>query len=427
MAEKANGRGAAARVAAAWRVLTRNDDAKAAPPDWWARILETASRANSGVRVTTDTALQATVVLACARVISEGVAQTPWSLKRRQADRRTWLPDETHPVAQLLRKPNEFQTGFEFKETLTMHAVLGAGGRAVKLRNSQGRVVELIPLVPKNVIKKQRDDYSVFYEVHTARGGQPIIMEGRDVLDIAGTSWDGVNGLEAVKLAREAIGLSLATEESHARLHANGVRFAGVLTTPAALGNEAATRIKDDWAEAFGGTKNWYKTPVLEGGMDFKQLGMSAVDAQHLETRRFQIEEICRAMRVFPQMVMHSDKTATFASAEQFFLAHVTHTLGPWVQRWAERLDLHLLAPSTERDLWVHFDLNGLAPGDARTRADYVTKLAAGGIITPNEARSLLPEGLNPLAGGDDLRAPLNQAPVDQETADNAAPPKDQE
>lgn len=413
MAETNERRALAARLADAWRVLfNQRQDQGEMSKDWYDRLMLVSAQSKAGPNVTQDTALQATVVLACVRVIAEGVAQTPWALKRLQDDGRSWEPDEQHPISKLLRKPNSFQTGYEFKETLTMHAALTGNGRAAKIRNSLGNVIELIPLLPANVVARQRDDYSKFYEL-TTRNGAVVTLEAKDVLDIPGPSWDGVTGLNAVRMAREAIGLSMAAEESHARLHGNGVRMSGILSSPTPLSPESAKRIAEDWREAFAGSRNAYKVPVLESGLDFKPMSMTAVDAQHLETRRFQIEEICRAMRVFPQMVMSSDKTTTFASAEQFFLAHVNHTLAPWLQRWAERLDLHLLPPTTERKLWLQFDLNGLAPGDASTRARYYAAMLNAGIMTPNEARER--EGLNPVEGGDELRSPLNLAPLAQD------------
>jgi HK97 family phage portal protein len=120
-------------------------------------------------------------------------------------------------------------------------------------------------------------------------------------------------------LAREAIGLAIATEETHASLHANGAQPGGVLAVKGKLDKEARERLKAAWQAFQGGVANRFKTAVLDVDAEWKPLSMTGVDSQHLETRRFQIEEICRAMRVFPQLVMHSDKTSTFASAEQFF------------------------------------------------------------------------------------------------------------
>jgi HK97 family phage portal protein len=149
--------------------------------------------------------------------------------------------------------------------------------------------------------------------------GKITTLTAENVLHLRGPSWNSYLGLDAVQLAREAIGLAIATEETHASLHANGAQPGGVLAVKGKLDKEARERLKTAWQAFQGGVANRFKTAVIDVDAEWKPLSMTGVDSQHLETRRFQIEEICRAMRVFPQLVMHTDKTSTFASAEQFF------------------------------------------------------------------------------------------------------------
>ena len=411
-----------ARLSMAWSALTKRE-APSPPRDWFERVFMQMGEAKSGQTVTVETALKATAVLACARVIAEGCAQVPVYVKTIARDGQTWTEDERHPLALFLRAPNAWQTGYEFRETLIMHAAVAGGGFAWINRAAQNRAgIEAVPILPQRVTISQREDYSILYKVRTAAGSEIEIPAG-DMLHLPGPSWDGARGLAPVQLAREAIGLSLATEESHARMHKNGVRLSGILTTPAALGPDAADRLREDWDKAFSGTANSFGTPVLEHGLEFKPMGMTGVDAQHIETRRYQIEEICRAFRVFPQMVMQADKTTTFASAEQFFLAHITHTLGPWIERLSQRLERALITPRADARTWLHFDLSGLAPGDAKTRSSFYSVMVNAGVMTPNEAR--LKEGLNPLPGGDTLRAPVNLAPIEPPTDSQDSNEKD--
>lgn len=373
----------------------------------------------TGKTVTIDTALQVSAVLACVRVIAEDTAMAPFVVKSRGASGR-WEAADDHWTARLMRAPNEWQTGIEFRSMLTAHAALAHGGFAF-INRIGGRTQELLPFLPQNVAVERDDQWGITYRVRFPSGREELIP-AKNMFHLRGPSWDGVRGLEVFKLAREAIGIALATEESHARLHANGVRLSGILTTGAGapeLSDEAATRIARQWKEEFGGDgANEFGVAVLEGGMKFEPMSMSGVDAQHIETRRFQVEEICRAMRVYPQMIGHADKAATFASAEQFFLSHFTHTIAPWCERWSQRVDRDILAPSSEPRTWVYFDIRGLGRGDARTRAAYYNSGIHAGWLNRNEAREM--EGLEPREGLDEYLLPVNLAPGDGADASNA-------
>jgi hypothetical protein len=151
------------------------------------------------------------------------------------------------------------------------------------------------------------------------------------------------------------------------------------------------------------------RTAVLSSGLKWEPMGMTGVDAQHIETRRFQIEEICRAFGVYPAMVGHSDKASTYASAEQFFIANVVYSLGRWTRRFEERIRVDLMTrEERQRRLYAKFSLQALMRGDARTRSDFYSALITLGVLTRNEARAL--EELNPLPGLDEPLRPLNLA-----------------
>jgi hypothetical protein len=151
------------------------------------------------------------------------------------------------------------------------------------------------------------------------------------------------------------------------------------------------------------------RTAVLSSGLKWEPMGMTGVDAQHIETRRFQIEEICRAFGVYPAMVGHSDKASTYASAEQFFIANVVYSLGRWTRRFEERIRVDLMTrEERQRRLYAKFSLQALMRGDARTRSDFYSALITLGVLTRNEARGL--EDLNPIPGLDEPLRPLNLA-----------------
>jgi HK97 family phage portal protein len=345
----------------------------------------------SGVTVSVDKALRVATALACLRVLGEGVAQLPLKLLQEQASGAK-LPAKKHPLYRILwRRPNSWMTSFELRETLTYHAALAKGGFAYISRVGD-QVDELIPLVPGNVTIRYPTQMAgaVEYDV-TLLGGRVLRLRRDEVLHVRGPSWDGYVGMEVVSLAREALGLAIATEESQGTLHANSARPAGILTTDSVLKKPAKEELRAEWKQTFGGA-NQGGTAVLDAGFKFQQLAMTGVDAQHLETRRHQVEEICRMFRVFPQMIGYTDKTATFASAEAFFSAHVVHSLGPWLERWEQAMCRDLL---TEADLeagyFPKFIVNGLLRGDAKSRAEYF-KAALGtasspGWMSPNDVR----------------------------------------
>jgi HK97 family phage portal protein len=365
----------------------------------------------TGIAVTWESALQCTTALACARVIAEGVAQLPIGVYRNDGRRRVELR-ETRLSEMLSDGPNEWQTGFEFVEGLLINAVLGRAGFAMIRRSAiDGRVMELLPVPAAWVTEKRGDDWRPYFEVDLAvstdGGKRPRIrVEARDMLRVRGPSLDGFVGLSGLKLAREAIGLALATEEAHARLHKNGVQTTGAWSIEGNLNEEQHKRLAQV-LEKYAGLSAAGKPLILDRAAKFQQMAMTGVDAQHLETRKFQIEEICRALRVLPIMVGHADKTATYASAEQMFLAHVVYTLLPWVRRVEQAFMRDLLtAEERARGAYVKLSIQGLMRGDAKTRAEFYQKGVLSGWLTRNEVRGL--EELDALDGLDEPLAPMN-------------------
>jgi HK97 family phage portal protein len=367
----------------------------------------------SGVMVNWKTALDVTTVLACGRVVSEGTAQVPLKLHRTRADGRGSDLATDHSLYIVLhRRPNTWQTSFEFRETLCFHLLLCGNAFAFINRVGDGRIKELIPIEPGRVEVFRAKDFSLSYRV-TAEDGSQQTFPQEAIWHLRGPSWDSWRGLEAVKLAREAIGLAISTEASQALLHKNGAQAGGVVSVEPALGPERYSQL-EAWIDAKITGPNKHKPLLLDNGAKWFQTSLSSVDAQHLETRKHQVEEICRAFRVMPIMVGLADKTATYASAEQMFLAHVVHTLGPWYQRIEQSGDVNLLtAREREQGYFIKHNVNALLRGAFKDRTDgYAKALGAGGApawLTPNDIREL--EDMNPVKGGDELPKPTNVAP----------------
>lgn len=350
----------------------------------------------SGISVNERTALQVSAVFAAVRVIGEGVASMPISLKKdswgKDGLRRTEVM-RGHWASNLIRRPNPWQTGFEFVEWMVEQAALGGGALAVK-NTVGGQVRELIPVPLGSWAVRPLPDYSLAFDVTYIDGTTDTFADSQ-VLYLKGPSFDGYQGLSAVKHAREAIGLAATLENQQARFSSAGGKPSGVLSFENALSAERREKLRKTWMDKFGPGGSG-GVAILDGKATFQSMVMTSVDAQLLETRRLQIEEIARFFRVLPLMLMQADKAATFASVEQMSRMHVMYTLMPWVRRLEEAMHRDILGLSV--DLYFDFDERSLLRGDHAVQGDYYTKALGaggqGGWMTPNEIREEC--GLNP-------------------------------
>ena len=376
------------------------------------------SETKTGERVNWRTALEVTTVLACCRVIAEGVSQIPFRVYQDSGTGRIVAKD--HPLHRVISaRPNSWQTSFEFRETIIFHLMLTSNAYVFKGTVGRSRVIkELVPIEPHRV-EVLRDGYTLTYRV-TAENGEAQVFPAEAIWHLRGPSWDSWRGMDAVKLAREAIGLAMATESSHSLLHKNGARPSGVYTVEHKI-DAAQVKALSAWIEAHVSGPQSHRPLIVDQGAKWQSLTMTGVDSQHLETRKFQIEEICRAFRVMPIMVGYSDKASTYASAEQMFLAHVVHTLTPWYQRLEQSADANLLTEADFRaGYYTKFIPNALMRGAAKDRGEFYAKaLGSGGSdgwMTANEVRAL--EELDQREDGDEL-------PKRAAAAADPAPPPD--
>ncbi len=372
------------------------------------------SRASrSGATVNWQTALEVTTVLACVRVLANGVAQVPFKVYRTKAGGRDVATG--HPLYQTLgQRPNPWQTSFEFRETLVFHiALTGNAYVFVNRVGAERRVHELLPIEPGRVTVERRPDQSLTYKVR-ADSGQTQDFGADAIWHLRGPSWNSWLGQDATRLAREAIGLASSLETGQADFQKNGAKTSGLFSVDAALSPEKYAQLRkyfDDQLAKAGA----YSPLILDQGAEYTPFTMSGVDQQLLETRKHQIEEICRAFGVMPIMVGHADKTATYASAEQMFLAHVVHTLDPWYARLEQSADANLLSPADRAaGYYTKFTPNGLMRGAAKDRSEFYAKaLGSGGSaawMTPNEVRGL--EEMDRIDGGDTLAQPMQAPPA---------------
>lgn len=364
---------------------------------------------STGKVVNISTAIEVATVFACVRVIGEGIAQVPLKLMRESSDGRTRLPAKDHPLySKLESRPNDWQTSFEYREMLAMHVVLAGNAFSFINRSNRAGIMELIPFDPGSVTVKRADDFTLTYEVRAANGRMQIFPAAA-IWHVKGPSWNSWMGLDAVQLAREAIGLSMATEEQQARMHKNGVRTSGTYSVDGVLKDDQYKALKN-WIDTnYAGSEKDGSVMVIDRGAKWLPHQMTGVDAQTIETRRYQVEEICRFFRVNPIMVGAESKNTTYASAEQMFLAHVVHTLSPWFSRLEQSIDANLLTEKDrEEGYYSNFVDEGLLRGSMAEKQAALLGYANGGLMTANEAREKLDMNPDTDPASDKLRIPSN-------------------
>lgn len=375
-------------------------------------------KVKSGVMVNETTALHTSTVLACIRRIAEALMCPCKIYVRSPGGGREEA--RAHPLYDLIDNiPNSMQSGPEFRETVGLHLALRSNHYSFISRVG-GKIDELIPISPGWVTPKfDRKANLMKYDIHWPEGGKTTLSH-EEVWHVRGPSWDGTVGMDAINLLAEAIGLAIATEETHSRFHANGAQPGGIITTEKDLSSQVVRdRLKAEFDGKAGGVANKFKTLVLDNGMKWESIQPKGVDMQHLQLRQFQVEEICRGFCVMPIMVGYSgDKAPTFASAEQLFLQHLVHTVRPWQRRVSSAIDRWLLSQEDRtKGFYSAFVEGDFMSPDMKTKAEYYKTALGGGSspgwVTPNQVRNW--EEMGDVVGGDNLYAPSNAGPIGED------------
>lgn len=354
----------------------------------WLQMLMGRTGSKAGQEISVQTAFECTAWLCGARVIAEGLAQVPCRLFQEGKDGARRVATE-HPLYDVLyRKPNFLQTSFEFREQIALHLVFTGNAYVVITRNERGDILELLPFEPGTVSVVRNPDMSLSYRVALANEASIAVPPG-NMWHIRGPSWNGWMGLNAVNLARNALGLSLAAEEFGSELFANGARPSGLLMNEGSddLTPEQIELVREQFEAMHTGSGQRARTVVLSG-LKWEKISSTADEAQFIELRKFQIVEVARSLRLNPIMLMHQDGTAAYASVEQMFLAHDTHSMGPWYERIEQSAECNLLTDKERREGYsIELVSAGLVRGTAKDRAETNQILRQNGIITANEWR----------------------------------------
>lgn len=382
------------------------------PQAWLVDMFTGGTKSATGVNVTPDRALQASAVYACCRVLSETIASLPLHVyKRLDRGKEKAVDHYLYPI--LHDAPNPEMTSFEFRETMMGHLCLRGNAYAEKVYDRAGRIKELWPLNPDRVtVARDKATKQLIYTVTIPDEARKVELGSDRILHIRGLSGDGIIGYSPIKLARESIGLSLATEEYGARFFGNGSRPGGVLEHPGKLGTEARKNLKTSWEEMHKGLEQSHRIAILEEGLKWHQIGIAPEEAQFLESRQFQAVDIARIFRVPPHLVGILDRS-TFSNIEQQSIDFVVNTIRPWLVRHEQAYKQRLFDVD-DVDHFAEFLIDGLLRGDIQSRYTAYSVGRQNGWLSADDIREL--ENMNPLPDGQGKTylLPLNMVPADQ-------------
>lgn len=372
---------------------------------------------SAGKLVTERSAMQMTAVYACVRILSEAVAGLPLQVFKYTDDGGKEKAFD-HPLYLLLHdEPNPEMSSFVFRETLMTHLLLWGNAYAQIIRNGKGEVMALYPLMPNRMTVDRDENGKLFYQYQRSADEAikkygTVILSPRDVLHIPGLGFDGLVGYSPIAMAKNAIGLAIAAEEYGSKFYANGAAPSGVLEHPGTI--KDPSRVRESWQNTFGGSGNSNKVAVLEEGMKYTPISISPNEAQFLETRKFQINEIARIFRVPPHMVGDLEKSS-FSNIEQQSLEFVKYTLDPWVIRWEQSIQRTLFSADEKTKYFVKFNVEGLLRGDYASRMQGYATARQNGWMSANDIREL--ENLDRIAaedGGDLYLVNGNMLPLEK-------------
>jgi HK97 family phage portal protein len=374
----------------------------------------------SGVRVSADSALAVTAVYACIRVKAESFAMLPFRLYRpKVGGGRQQVTD--HWLARLFcRRPNAWQTPFEFREMLQAHIDLRGNAFCEISEDGAGGITDLLPLHPDRITLELigESDYRYRYKM---RNGAERILTRAQVWHIRGLSGDGYMGYNPIEIAREAIGEALQYQSYSSRFFANNATPPQWIKFPGKFADNAAKQTFREGMQAAQTGGNRGKTMVLDQGMELHQVAINQKDMQFIEARQMKVPEIARLWRMPPHKIGDLSKSA-FSNIEQQAIEFWSDTMAPGCERWESSIECCLLGPDT--DFEVEFDMRAQMRGDSAARAQYIHNMVLDGVLTRNEGRQM--EGFDPIEGLDEPLVPVNERGLnDPDPAGEAGPGED--
>jgi len=375
----------------------------------------TSSVSNAGITISNSAALGCVAYWACVRLLSETLASLPLVTYRRLERGKERATD--HPLYKLLHdEPNPEMDAFTFTETLMGHLV--TTGNCYAYIDWE----ELIPkalwiMAPDKVTVERATNQDIIYKYQSDT--KQFTIPNYAVWQIPGLGYDGLTGYSPLAMVREAVGLALATEKMGAKLFSNGLALGGVLQHPKTMSKEAQDRFRKAMADQHEGVDKAHKWLIIEEGMTYNKNTIPPEDAQFLESRKFQRNEIASFFRVPPHMIGDLER-ATFSNIEQQSLEFAVYTMRPWLVRWEKSIKRKLFLPNEKEDYFAEFLIDGLLRGDSQARAAYYRELYYLGSLSPNDIREK--ENLNPIENGDEYFTQQNMIALSQAVNQPARP-----
>ncbi|MBR6712249.1 MAG: phage portal protein [Selenomonadaceae bacterium] len=359
-------------------------------------------RSISGKTVNETTALRISAVFACCKILAESVACLPLHVYQQDGRNRTLAVD--HPLYFLLHdSPNKEMTAYTFKETLMLHLLTNGNTYSQILLGNRGEIRGLYPLQANRMTVKRNDSGKLIYTYRPTTGENEhmknpdeVTFQREDILHIPALGFDGLIGYSPIAMARNAIGVAIATEEFGAKFFEQGARPSGILSHPSII--KDFNKLREEWQKIYGGSSNTGKVAILEEGMKYESIAIPPNDAQFLETRKFQIAEIARIFRVPLHMLNELDR-ATFSNITQQSLEFVVYTLTPWLVRLEQGFNKALFTENERGKFFVKFNVDGLMRGDYQSRMQGYSIGRQNGWLSANDIREM--EDMNPISDAD--------------------------
>lgn len=365
---------------------------------------------SAGISVSDEESLKISAVWACVQLIANSVASLPLGIYRNQEDGREEV-DRNHPLRALFhRAPNAIMKPRDFRMAMTVQMAMWNNAYAEIIRGTRDRPVALMPLRPGRMAPFLEDDGTLTYHYSTERG--KAIYASRSILHLKGFGTDGVVGVERNNYAREAYGLTAASQRFAARQFANGGRPGGVLTFDKFLTNDQRERARALYEGISEGPQNANRLWILEGGSQYQGLDFSADQMQMIASRTMQLSEIARYFGVPEVMIGAGSNTSSAwpASFEQQLIYFLNFCINPYLDEWEAAIKQRLVSDEERDIVYADHDVSNFIKMDSATRATYLSTLVQNGLLSRNEARRILNQPTRD--GGDELTAQVNLAPI---------------
>lgn len=378
---------------------------------------------DGGVSPTPDQALTVSTIYRGVSVLANTLAMLPLPVLERLPDESGKRKAREHRLYRVLHdRPNRWQTSFQWRQMGMGHCVLRGNFFNRIVSDRRGFAAELVPLDPtRTCVLDQLADGRLLYEYRAPSGGTERLVGGEDMFHIAAFGTSGRAGISVVQLMARTLEGAINTESFGVRLFSHAPLMRGFLKHPRSLDPQARKNLEDSFARANAGPTGWHRAPVLENGLEWQAGGMmSAEDSQFLETRDFSIPEFARFIGVPTVLLMHADKTALYANAEQFFQSFLNFDIAHWFVNWETAINQTLFLDAEQDRFFCEFNRDAIVRGDIAARGAFYQVMVNLGVFTRNEVRVL--EGKNTLDGLDEPQA--NQAPRPGPPQGVAPPPQ---